>query len=93
MAAGKGIRKRKCVIHGVNDEAGENLTYQAMTDAHGRFIYNEGVMCYEANEDGSLTLYVDRGDGESVEVVIEARGVGRLMYAAVDALGKEPSRR
>lgn len=86
-----GIGKRMVVVQKI--KGGKNLTYTAATDEHGRFIYDEGVMCYEAKEDGTLTLYVDRGDGESVEVMIPAHDVRRLLTAAVDAVSKEAGRR
>lgn len=93
MAAGKNVRKRKVRVHNVEEEALGELEYDARTDEHGRMIYGDGVFCYEAKKNGTLTLYVDRGDGESVEVVVPKNDVRRLMYAALDALVSEASRR
>lgn len=95
MAAKKLIRKRKVQVHDVETRSptGGVLEYQARTDEHGRMIYDEGIMCYEAMKDGSLVLYADRGDGESVEVTVKPHDVDRLMYAAIDAMKKHASRR
>ncbi len=58
------------------------------------------INCFEAHADGSLTLYLETNTPtESTDaygcmaVTIEAGSVKRMMYAALDALTKEASRR
>lgn len=57
------------------------------------------INCYEAYKDGSLGIHIEDmnpktavGDG-CMEIRIPAHDVSRLMYGAIDALKKEPSRR
>jgi diadenosine tetraphosphate (Ap4A) HIT family hydrolase len=45
------------------------------------------IHAYEATEDGDLILYVNhKPDNDGVRVVIPSHDLGRMMYAAIDAL-------
>ena len=63
-------------------------------------------ICYEANPDGSLTLYFEdieedvayggkdgKPDGTgNFNITIKASGIQRLMYAGIDALNNAPGK-
>ena len=52
------------------------------------------INCYEAHEDGALTLWADlKGDGDGTAIRIRPGDVSRLMHAAIDALKGHASRR
>ena len=63
------------------------------SDKRKRFTHTEGVLCYEAKEDGTLTLYIDAGADDSDVIVIPDYEVSRMMVAGIDALKKKASRR
>jgi len=49
--------------------------------------------CVEAKEDGTLTLHLEGPIGETLEIIIEAHEVDRVMIGGIDALKREASRR
>lgn len=57
------------------------------------------INCYEACKDGALVIYLEDSDPKAdikdinMSIVVPARDVDRLMYAAIDALQKKSSRR